>query len=131
MADKLADCIKMLGYLDKDSIKFLYNAGKQGALPFTVEEERIYMNFILYKNGIVDYSGTDGKNNGNFVSYYQRPDIKICGLIPTEALINFAYSKLKNICFETAANHVMQRLIEHELKYNALEFLLNDDKAVH
>jgi hypothetical protein len=123
---KLAQCIKMLDFLKKDKIKFTYAAGNQGPLPIKDNELRNYQTYTLHKNGLVDYYGTD---SSPFDSNPPRgrPDIEIVSLLPTDAIINFGYSKLKKPCLDAAREHVIERLLEHQLKYNGLEFLTKEE----
>jgi hypothetical protein len=128
--DKLAQCIKMMQNLNKEKYKFLYNAGNQGELPIDNADMRYYPEFTLCIDGSVEYHGTDGKSSGALSSYYyeskKRSDVRLKNLKPTAALIDFAYSKLKNICFEQARELVLERLVQHQIKISGLDFLLGE-----
>lgn len=132
--DKLEKCLKMMEILKKEKFKFLYDAGNQGPLPIAEHEGRFYKEFILYKDGSLEYNGRSPQSAPGGYRFFEPSvsDITISGLKPTDAIVNFAYLKLKKICFERAREQVMQRLIEHQVKLAGLDFLLQpDDTELH
>lgn len=131
--DKLSQCIKMMQNLNKEKFAFIYDAGNQGELPVDKNDMRYYPNFTLCIDGSVEYYGTDGKLSAAR-SYYDgltkhRDDVRLKNLKPTKALVDFAFSKLKKICFEQAREQVLGRLVEHQIKISGLDFLLGEEEC--
>lgn len=123
MKEKLAQCLKMLKFLGKDHIRFKYDTGKWGFMPFKGEHERHYKTFTLHNNGKVEYVGSD-----EFFTYEPKAKktIHLTDLEPTESVLLLAYNKLRAACREQAKEAVMKRLVDHQLKYNELEFLIDN-----
>lgn len=119
--------MKSLGREKTFTIK--YDAGEQGTLPIPEDAHRLCKEFALHLDGTVNYTGTNGQHPDvtlrRHYAYKKTDTVQLQGLIPTQALIDFIFAKLKKICMDRAKGQVLQRLIEHQLKYDSLDFLIS------
>jgi hypothetical protein len=121
MREKLQQCIKVLKYLGRKELDFQVNREKV-KVPLALEHFRDYMVFTILQDGSLKYGGSnDAPRTAAFTAY-----IKLDNLEPTDDMIDIVISRLAPECRQRAEKIMRERMIDHQLKYDGLEFLVKD-----